>query len=263
MRLSQEPSTKECRIMGRIHSIESFGTVDGPGVRFVIFFQGCPMRCQYCHNPDTWSVTGGSEKSVEELLESYERNRPFYRGGGITATGGEPLMQLSFLAELFSEAKRRQIHTCLDTSGITYSVRKREEFERLFAVTDLVLLDVKHSSEEGHIKLTSKSLKPVLAFAKALEEANVPVIVRHVCVPGITDGEKGLKELGRLIGKWRNLKGLDVLAYHTMGISKYKDLGIPYPLEGTSDMEQEKAKEAREKVLEGIREVRGVDMEKK
>ncbi|MBC5742931.1 pyruvate formate lyase-activating protein [Lachnospiraceae bacterium MD308] len=243
--------------MGRIHSVESFGTVDGPGVRFVIFFQGCPMRCQYCHNPDTWSMSGGSEKTVEELMEMYERNRPFYRGGGITATGGEPLMQLSFLVELFSEAKRRQIHTCLDTSGIVYCDKRKEEFERLFAVTDLVLLDVKHSAEEGHLKLTSKSQKPVLAFAKALEAADIPVIVRHVCVPGITDGEKELNELGRLIGKWRNLKGLDVLAYHTMGVLKYKNLGISYPLEGTADLRPEKAKEARAKVLEGIREVRG------
>lgn len=124
-------------------------------------------------------------------------------------------------------------------------------------MTDLVLLDVKHSSEEGHLKLTSKSLGPVLAFAEALEKADVPVIVRHVCVPGITDGEKELKELGRLIGKWRNLKGLDILAYHTMGASKYKSLGIPYPLEGIKDMEPENAKKAREKVLEGIRKVRG------
>lgn len=255
MRLSQEPSMKGCS-MGRIRSIESFGTVDGPGVRFVIFFQGCPMRCLYCHNPDTWSMSGGSEKTVEELLEIYERNRPFYRGGGITATGGEPLMQLSFLIELFSEAKRRQIHTCLDTSGIVYSEKRKEEFERLFAVTDLVLLDIKHSAEEGHLKLTAKSQKPVLAFAKALEASNVPVIVRHVCVPGITDGEDELKELGRLIGKWRNLKGLDVLAYHTMGTSKYRTLGIPYPLDGIAEMRPEKAKEARGKILEVIRKAR-------
>lgn len=247
----------EKQVTGHIHSTESFGTVDGPGVRFVIFFQGCPMRCQYCHNPDTWAVSGGSERTVAELLEDYERNRAFYRGGGITATGGEPLMQLSFLTELFSGAKKRKIHTCLDTSGIVYTDRRKEEYERLFEVTDLVLLDIKHSSEEGHLKLTSKSQKNVLAFAKALEEADVPVIVRHVCVPGITDGEEELKRLGYLIGKWKNLKGLDVLAYHTMGTSKYKELGIPYPLEGVPDMKPEKAKEAREKVLEGVREVRG------
>ncbi len=242
---------------GYIHSIESFGTVDGPGVRFVVFFQGCPMRCKYCHNPDTWAAAGGSKRTVGELLEEYGRNQAFYRGGGLTATGGEPLMQLAFLTELFSEAKKRGIHTCLDTSGILYSDRKKEEFHRLFAVTDLVLLDVKHSSGEGHLKLTSKEQGPVLAFAKALENAAVPVIVRHVAVPGITDGEDELRELGRLIGRWTNLKGLEVLAYHTMGVSKYRELGLSYPLEGIDDMRPEKAKEAREKVLEGIRLVRG------
>ncbi len=254
---------KGCSMKGRIHSIESFGTVDGPGIRLVVFFQGCPMRCKYCHNPDTWEMSGGSERTAAEILELFERNRPFYRGGGITATGGEPLMQLAFLTELFAEAKRRKIHTCLDTSGITYPVgsesggRRKGEFERLFAVTDLVLLDVKHSSPKEHVRLTAKGQEPVLAFAKALEAAKVPVIVRHVCVPGITDGEENLKELGRLIGRWKNLKGLDVLAYHTMGVSKYKELGIPYPLESIAKMEPEKARAARETVLKGILEVRG------
>lgn len=273
---------KRCGMKGRIHSIESFGAMDGPGVRLAIFFQGCPMRCKYCHNPDTWEPSGGSRRTVEELLELFERNRPFYRGGGITATGGEPLMQLEFLTELFAGAKRRKIHTCLDTSGIAYPVepkpdaleehrlgadarravrenirKRREEFERLFAVTDLVLLDIKHSSPEGHAALTLKSQEPVLAFAKALEEAKIPVIVRHVCVPGITDGEESLRELGRLIGKWKNLKGLDVLAYHRMGVSKYRELGIPYPLENIPEMEPEKVKAAREMVLKGIFEVRG------
>lgn len=242
---------------GYIHSTESFGTVDGPGVRFVIFFQGCPMRCKYCHNPDTWSVNGGTETTVGELLESYERNRDFYKKGGITATGGEPLMQLEFLTELFGEAKRRGIHTCLDTSGIVYNEKRKEEFEKLFSVTDLVLLDIKHSSPEGHVALTTQRQEPVLAFAKALEEAKIPVIIRHVVVPGITDGDEELRSLGHLIGKWKNLKGLDVLPYHTMGVVKYKNLGIPYPLEGLPNMEPVKAKEAKEKILAAIREARG------
>lgn len=245
---------KGCSMTGRIHSTESFGTVDGPGVRLVIFFQGCPMRCRYCHNPDTWAAIGGTERTAEELLEIYERGRPFYRGGGITATGGEPLMQLAFLTELFEKAKKREIHTCLDTSGIVYTDKKKAEYERLFAATDLVLLDIKHSTEEGHLALTGKSLKPVLAFARALEAADVPVIVRHVCVPGITDGEEELRELGRLIGGLRNVKGLDVLAYHTLGVPKYKELKIPYPLERTPEMKPEEAKAARKIVLEGIRE---------
>lgn len=241
---------------GYIHSTESFGTVDGPGVRFVIFFQGCPMRCKYCHNPDTWEPHRGTQMTAEELLEGYERNKMFYRGGGITATGGEPLMQLSFLIELFEKAKARGIHTCLDTSGIMYNKNRREEFERLFDVTDLVMLDIKHSNPEGHVELTSQSLEPVLAFERALEEANVPVLIRHVVVPGITDSDEELRQLGHMIGRWKNLKGLDTLPYHTMGVNKYKTLGISYPLEGVPNMEAAKAKEARMKILAAIKEVR-------
>ena len=241
---------------GYIHSTASFGTVDGPGVRFVIFFQGCPMRCKYCHNPDTWEPHRGTQMTAEELLEGYERNKMFYRGGGITATGGEPLMQLSFLIELFEKAKARGIHTCLDTSGIMYNKNRREEFERLFDVTDLVMLDIKHSNPEGHVELTSQSLEPVLAFERALEEANVPVLIRHVVVPGITDSDEELRQLGHMIGRWKNLKGLDTLPYHTMGVNKYKTLGISYPLEGVPNMEAAKAKEARMKILAAIKEVR-------
>ena len=174
---------------GRIHSVESFGTVDGPGIRMVIFFQGCPMRCLYCHNPDSWDMRGGIEMTVEELLEQFERNRPFYRNGGITASGGEPLAQITFLSSLFEEAKKREIHTCLDTSGGVYKKERREEFERLFQVTDLVLLDIKHSDAKGHKELTALEQMPVLEFAGALEMAQIPLIIRHVIVPGITDSE--------------------------------------------------------------------------
>lgn len=241
---------------GHIHSTESFGTVDGPGVRFVIFFQGCPMRCRYCHNPDTWAVTGGTEMSAEELLEEFERNRAFYQRGGITATGGEPLLQIEFLTELFEKAKERGIHTCLDTSGITYRESRKKEFKKLFAVTDLVLLDIKHSDPQGHLALTSQRQDAVLLFAEALEEFRVPVVVRHVVVPGITDSDEELKNLGRLIGRWKNLKGLDVLAYHTMGIVKYEKLGLEYPLKGVPALEPQKAREAKKKILAAIKEVR-------
>lgn len=134
--------------------MESFGTVDGPGIRFVVFFQGCPMRCAFCHNPDTWAFTGGQQMTADELLDQYEKNKSFYKGGGITATGGEPLAQLPFLTELFQKAKQRGIHTCLDSSGIFYNDKKKDQFAALFAVTDLVLLDFKHSNEAGHKALT-------------------------------------------------------------------------------------------------------------
>lgn len=247
----------ECSTLkGRIHSTESFGTVDGPGVRFVVFFQGCPMRCLYCHNPDTWMPEGGTEKTADELLEEFNRNRSFYKTGGITATGGEPLMQLPFLTELFRKAKEEGIHTCLDTSGITYRKEREEEFGRLFRYLDLVLLDFKHSTPEGHLKLTRQKQEPVLKFADALQKAGIPMIVRHVVVPGITDGEEHLRTLGHLIGRYRNLKGLEVLPYHTMGKVKYEKLGIPYPLDGVENMDPAKAKEARSILLKAIQEER-------
>lgn len=241
---------------GNIHSTESFGTVDGPGVRFVIFFQGCPMRCQYCHNPDTWSAKGGSRMTADELLELYEHNKTFYKNGGITATGGEPLLQLSFLTELFEKAKERGIHTCLDTSGIVYRKERQEEFERLFHVTDLVLLDLKHSDPKGHKELTGQEQAPVLEFAKALEQAKIPMVIRHVVVPGFTDKREEQEQLGRMIAPLRNLKGLEILPYHTMGKAKYESLQIPYPLEGVEALEKEKASEAKKIILETILNIR-------
>ncbi len=248
--------TEEYSLRGHIHSTESFGTVDGPGVRFVVFFQGCPMRCLYCHNPDTWTPGGGTEMTVAEIIREYKRNEVFYKSGGITATGGEPLMQLPFLTALFSAAKREGIHTCLDTSGIMYREEKKQEYEKLFQVLDLVLLDIKHSTEEDHKKLTAQSQEHILEFARALEKAGIPMIVRHVVVPGITDSPEHLVRLGRLIGNFRNLKGLEVLPYHTMGEVKYKNLGLEYPLAGLENLPPERAREARNIILEGIRQAR-------
>lgn len=241
---------------GRIHSTESFGTVDGPGVRFVVFFQGCPMRCQYCHNPDTWEMKSGTEMSVEQLLEHYNRNKTFYRKGGITATGGEPLMQLEFLTELFAAAKEQGIHTCLDTSGIAYRKSRIEKFQKLFKVTDLVLLDIKHSLPEGHETLTGQKQEHILEFLDVLDQAKIPVVIRHVVVPGITDGEEELTALGRILAPHRNIRGLEILPYHTMGIAKYKNLGLDYPLEGVPQMEPEAAKQAKAKILAVIKECR-------
>ena len=241
---------------GRIHSLESFGTVDGPGIRFVVFFQGCPMRCQYCHNPDTWAPQKGQEMSVEEILLSYERNRQFYKNGGITATGGEPLMQLDFLIELFKEAKKRGIHTCLDTSGIMYRKEWKEKYEQLFAVLDLVLLDIKHSNSEDHKKLTKQPMEPILEFAKALESHKIPVLIRHVAVPGITDGKEHLEALGKLLAGYKNIKWLDVLPYHRMGEKKYEGLGMEYPLKGIEAMAKEDADKARAIILSALKEER-------
>ncbi len=244
---------------GRIHSIESFGTVDGPGVRLVVFLQGCPMRCLYCHNPDTWKINGGTEMSVDEILAQYEKNHVFYEKGGITVTGGDPLVQITFVIELFEAAKSRGIHTCLDTSGILFRPESPElvrQFDRLTAVTDLVLLDIKHIDQRAHIELTGQKLDFVLAFARYLDKRSVSVWIRHVVVPGITYKQDLLYKLGRFIGTLHNVKALDVLPYHDMGKVKYKNLGIPYPLEKVKPLSKDKALAARQIILAGIRDQR-------
>ena len=237
---------------GFIHSTESFGTVDGPGVRFVVFLQGCPMRCQYCHNPDTWKMNSGSVRSAESLIREYERNAAFYSKGGITVTGGEALMQLDFVLELFRLAKEKNIHTCLDTSGITYRPGESsydEKLDRLMEVTDLVMLDIKHIDPECHKDLTGHDNAPVLAFAKYLDAKNIPVWIRHVVVPGITDDPVQLARLGQFLGGLNNIKALDVLPYHIMGISKYKELDLPYPLEGVEPATKQQAMDAKKIIL--------------
>ena len=237
---------------GFIHSTESFGTVDGPGVRFVVFLQGCPMRCQYCHNPDTWKMNTGSVRSAQSLIQEYERNKAFYSKGGITVTGGEALMQIDFLLELFTLARQKKIHTCLDTSGVTYRPGQssyNEKLDALMEVTDLVMLDIKHIDPEGHKVLTGHDNGNILAFAKYLEEKQIPVWIRHVLVPGITDDAALLTRLGTFLGTLSNVKALDVLPYHTMGIVKYEKLGIEYPLKGVKPLSKQEAVKARNVIL--------------
>ena len=244
---------------GFIHSTESFGTVDGPGVRFVVFLQGCPMRCKYCHNPDTWKMNTGSLRSAQSLIAEYERNAAFYTKGGITVTGGEALMQIDFLLELFTLAKQKGIHTCLDTSGVTYRPGKssyNDKLDALMAVTDLVMLDIKHIDPEGHKDLTGHGNENILAFARYLEEKEIPVWIRHVVVPGITDDPKLLLRLGRFLGTLTNIQALDVLPYHIMGVSKYQELGIPYPLEGVEPATRQQAMEAKKIILTGYWQVK-------
>ena len=254
--------------MGKIHSLETFGTVDGPGVRFVVFFQGCPMRCQYCHNPDTWKIEDGEEMTADEIIDRFERNRSFYQTGGITATGGEPMLQLDFLTELFTKAKEKGIHTCLDTSGIMFPKKhtgtdqnsereisltgisenmasdRMEKIEQLMSVTDLVMLDIKHINDEEHQKLTGQSNSNILAFARYLDSIGKPVWIRHVVVPGITFDEKELTELGLFLKTLRNVEKLEVLPYHSMGKVKYDNLGMDYVLKDTPQLTKAEAKEA-------------------
>lgn len=238
---------------GWVHSIESFGTVDGPGVRMVVFLQGCPLRCAYCHNSDTWPEKQGALMDSEELIERFLRNRSYYKNGGITVSGGEPLCQLAFVTELFEKAKKQGISTCLDTSGILFSRGEKEAYEALLAVTDLVLLDIKHTEEAAHRELTGHGNEAVFAFLEFLNEKKIPVWIRRVAVPGYTDEEEELLRLGEYIGGFSNVKAVEVLPYHTMGLSKYKELGLPYRLAGVPEMDEENAKKCRQSILQGIR----------
>ena len=241
-------------MQGWVHSVESFGTVDGPGLRMVIFLQGCPMRCAYCHNPDTWPEGQGTLMAAEELIEKFLRNASYYRNGGITVSGGEPLLQAEFVTELFRRAKEEGIHTCLDTSGIV-----RGEYDELLSVTDLVLLDVKHTDTTAHRELTGHGNEAVFAFLNLLREKQIPVWIRRVLVPGYTDRDEELFSLGEYLGEFQNLQAVEVLPYHTLGVRKYEELGITYRLSGVPEADKESAKKKRQVILQGIRKTRGIE----
>ncbi len=241
---------------GYIHSKESFGTVDGPGIRYVIFMQGCPMRCLYCHNPDTWEINTGTVVTVDEIINEFNHNRSFYKNGGITVTGGEPLLQIDFLTELFKEAKKQKIHTCIDTSGAVFNPKDDiglDKFRKLMKYTDLIMLDIKHIDPEKHKALTGMSNKNILAFAEFTSEENIQLWIRHIIVKGHTDAPEDLIALGEFIGTLKNLKALDVLPYHTMGVGKYKELNIPYALEDLEALPLEAAIQAKKYIIEGIK----------
>ena len=230
---------------GNIHSIESFGTVDGPGVRLVVFMQGCPMRCQYCHNPDTWEYKENQQVTVDEILQKYESIKEFLKNGGITVTGGEPLSQIDFVTELFKKAKEKNIHTALDTSGVLFNRNNTTKLDELLKYTDIVMLDIKHMNNEEHKKLTGFSNENILDFAKYLSEKNIQTWIRHVVVPSITDKQDSLEEVGKFIASLKSLKALDVLPYHNMAIPKYENLGIEYPLKNVPALTKEQALNAR------------------
>ena len=241
---------------GYIHSLESFGTVDGPGIRFVVFCQGCPMRCMYCHNPDTWTIGTGTRMSPEAIMAEFLKNRVFYQNGGITVTGGEPLLQIDFLLDLFRLAKQEQVHTCIDTSGITFHPGVSEynkKLDELMTLTDLVMLDIKHTESEAHRTLTGHDNADIFAFAKYIDNRNVSIMIRHVLVPGITSDPVQLTKLGRFMAGLQNVKSLDVLPYHVLGVRKYKELGIEYPLAGVAAATKEEALKARNIILSAYR----------
>ncbi len=234
---------------GYVHSLESFGSADGPGVRYVIFLSGCAMRCQFCHNPDTWEINSGTEYSPEELLKKAWRCHTYWgKDGGITVSGGEPLLQIDFLIELFTLAKEKGIHTTLDTSGNPFT--KQEPFyskwKKLMEVTDLVMLDIKHINEEVHKKLTGCTGKNIKEMAREMSDMGQPMWIRHVLVPGDNSQDKYLIEMKEFIDSLKTVERVEILPYHTLGVFKWEKLGIPYPLEGVPTPTEEEVKHAKE-----------------
>lgn len=238
---------------GYIHSTDTFGTVDGPGIRYVVFFQGCPIRCRYCHNPDTWEFCKGKEATVDELICEYDSCKEFLKSGGITATGGEPLSQPDFLLELFRQAKNKYIHTCLDTSGAVFKPENTRKIDEILKYTDLVMLDIKHMDSNKHKALTGIGNENILRFAEHLRDLKIPLWIRRVVVPGLTDDEEELFRLGEFLSTLSNLKALDVLPYHDMARKKYAELGMKYPLPHTQPLSKEAAVKARDIIMSGIK----------
>ena len=236
--------------IAKVHSIESFGTVDGPGIRFVLFLQGCSLKCKYCHNRDTWDMTLGEEKTLEEIIEKVKRYKTYMTlsGGGVTVTGGEPLLQVKFLIEFFKRLKEENINTCIDTSGM-FSIT--EDIKEVLKYTDLVLLDIKHIDDEKCKKLVGVSNKKELEFARYLSENGKKMWIRQVLVPGYTDDEKDLLKLKEFLATLKTIEKVQILKYHSMGKYKWEKLGLKYELEGVRDATIED--EERAKKILGIK----------
>lgn len=234
-------------IPGQVHSLETFGLVDGPGVRTVVFLQGCTMRCRYCHNPETWHLHGGETWTAQALFDRVWRFHTYWKNnGGITVSGGEPLLQMDFVIDFFRLAKEKGVHTALDTSGVVFT--KEEpfygKFLQLMELTDLVLLDLKEMDPERHRSLTGHSSQPVLEMAQTLSDLGKDMWIRHVLVPDLTDDPEGLKEMDAFIRSLKTVRRVEVLPYHTLGLFKWQNLGIPYTLEGVPTPTKEQVQQA-------------------
>lgn len=243
-------------MIGHIHSTESFGAADGPGVRFIVFMQGCHMRCRYCHNPDTWKMDGGDEVTADEILKRALRFKPYWgKDGGITISGGEPLLQIDFVIELFKKAKELGINTCIDTAGNPFTKEEPffSKFEDLMKYTDLLLLDLKEINPTRHKDLTGFDNSNIIEMAKYLSEINKPVWIRHVLVPEHSDFDEDLDALGDFIDTLSNVDRVEILPYHTLGKFKWENLGIPYTLESISPPSAERIENAKNRIHAGIR----------
>jgi pyruvate formate lyase activating enzyme len=219
--------------MAKIHSIESCGTVDGPGIRFVVFTQGCPLRCQYCHNPDTWKMQDGKETSIDYLVEEALKYKSYmkFSGGGVTVTGGEPLLQVDFVKELFERLKDEGIHRAIDTSGYIFNDKVKEVLD----LTDLVLLDIKHFDPTLYKNLTGVELAPTLNFLDYLGEKNIKVWIRYVLVPGLTDQLEHIEALAKHLSQFTNIERIELLPFHKMGEYKWKEMNLEYKLANVNE----------------------------
>lgn len=229
-------------VKGRVHSIETFGTVDGPGIRFILFMQGCPLRCKYCHNRDTWDVKGGTEYTTDEIIEQVKKYSSYmkFSGGGLTVSGGEATLQPEFLKDLFKKAQENEIHTCLDTSGFV----NIDVIDPVLDYTNLVLLDLKHIVPEKCKDLVGVSIDKTLELAKHLSDRNIPVWIRHVLVPGITDDRENLELMGKFISTLKNVDRVELLPYHTLGVHKWENMGFEYELKDVPDATSEDIEKA-------------------
>ena len=235
---------KDLKYYAKVHSIESFGAVDGPGIRFVLFLQGCNLECKYCHNRDTWDINSGKYESLDDIFNKIIRYKNYIcPNGGVTVTGGEPLLQVKFLIELFKKLKKENIHTCIDTSGM---VAITDDIKELLKYTDLVLLDIKHIDDKKCKELVGRSNKLELEFAKYLSDNNIKMWIRQVLVPGFTDDKEDLLKLKDFISSLRTVEKIELLPYHNIGEFKWKKLGLDYPLEGIRQANDEDIKRAKE-----------------
>ena len=233
----------DLKYYAKVHSIESFGTVDGPGIRFVLFLQGCHLQCKYCHNRDTWDMNGGEYKSLDDIFEKIMKYKNYiYPNGGVTVTGGEPLLQVKFLIELFEKLKKENIHTCIDTSGM---VAVTDDIKKLLSLTDLVLLDIKHIDSEKCKNLVGFNNERELAFARYLSDNNIHMWIRQVLVPGYTDDKQDLLKLKDFISSLNTVDKVEILPYHDMGRYKWEKLGLKYELDGVRVANDDDVKRAK------------------
>lgn len=215
-------------ITGKIHSVQSCGTVDGPGIRYVIFMQGCPLRCKYCHNPDTWDLSSGIRVTVDELYKDIVEYKPYFSfsKGGVTVSGGEPLVQAKFIKSLFKSLKEEGIHTALDTSGFC---ELNDDVMELLSYTDLVLLDIKHTDTHQHRKLTGRSSDKTVDFLNYLRDANIKTWLRVVLVAAWTDSDENIDEIIKIAKTYPNVELVELLPYHSAGAQKWEQLKMKYP----------------------------------